>query len=198
MWRMHTTANTGRKLVAARRAMGISQRELGERLGIKQQQIARWERTEYASATLERVEAVAHVLGMDESGPEAWAAAEDQAAYGALPTGTDPALATAVRRLGVPPAAFAAFARSHGIERLELFGSVLTDEFGPRSDVDVLVTYRTTRVPSLIEAADHELELSAMLRRRADLVSRTAVEALGRRERRDAILSTARALYAAR
>ena len=81
--------------------------------------------------------------------------------------------------------------------RLDLFGSVLREEFGPASDVDVLVAYETGRTPGLMGAVDYELELSAIFRRKVDLVSRAAVESSPNRIRRTAILSSARCVYAA-
>ena len=45
-------------------------------------------------------------------------------------------------RLHADPAAIAEFRRRHEVLRLELFGSVLRDDFGPDSDIDVLATFR--------------------------------------------------------
>ncbi|MGH8071947.1 MAG: helix-turn-helix domain-containing protein [Candidatus Entotheonellia bacterium] len=53
-----------RALVQARIAAGISQKELAKRLGLKEQQIQRYEATEYASAKLARVAAVIRALGL--------------------------------------------------------------------------------------------------------------------------------------
>jgi ribosome-binding protein aMBF1 (putative translation factor) len=53
-----------RALVKARIAAGISQKELAKRLGLKEQQIQRYEATEYASASLTRVAAVIQALGL--------------------------------------------------------------------------------------------------------------------------------------
>jgi ribosome-binding protein aMBF1 (putative translation factor) len=53
-----------RALIEARIAAGWSQRELAERLGLKEQQIQRYEATDYASASLERVQSVARALGI--------------------------------------------------------------------------------------------------------------------------------------
>jgi ribosome-binding protein aMBF1 (putative translation factor) len=53
-----------RALVKARIAAGISQKELAKRLGLKEQQIQRYEATEYASASLTRVTAVIRALGL--------------------------------------------------------------------------------------------------------------------------------------
>jgi ribosome-binding protein aMBF1 (putative translation factor) len=51
-------------LIRARIAAGLSQKELAGRLGVKEQQIQRYEATRYAGATLERVQAVADALGV--------------------------------------------------------------------------------------------------------------------------------------
>jgi predicted nucleotidyltransferase/DNA-binding XRE family transcriptional regulator len=188
----------GALLVSERRRAGITQRELGERVGVRQQQVARWERTEYGSATLERVEAVARALDVEPRVAEDLpVAAEERAVYEAAPPGAEPEAVAAIRRLGVSPASLAAFARSHGIARLELFGSVLTRDFGDQSDVDVLATYEPGRTPTLMGAADQELELGAMLRRRVDLVSRAAVERGENVVRRRAVLDAAKVLYGA-
>jgi predicted nucleotidyltransferase/DNA-binding XRE family transcriptional regulator len=197
---MTGTTGIGTALISARKSRGLTQRALGEKLGVKQQQIARWERTGYRSASLERVVAVAQAVdvGLELLVAGVPMAAKDPAAYDPLPADTPPEVAVTLRRVGVSYPALAAFARSHGIERLELFGSVLTPEFESSSDVDVLVTYAEDRRPSLLQAGDHEAELAAMMRRRVDLVSRSAVEGGHNRVRRDAILGTAKTVYAAR
>lgn len=51
-------------LIKARIATKLSQKDLAERLGLKEQQIQRYEATEYASANLARVIEVSQVLGM--------------------------------------------------------------------------------------------------------------------------------------
>ena len=53
------------------------------------------------------------------------------------------------------------FCRGHHIRRLALFGSVLRENFGPESDVDVLVEFDPEHVPGLIGVARMERELSA-------------------------------------
>ena len=57
-------AELPRTLIKARIAAGLSQKELAGRLGLKEQQIQRYEATEYASASLERVGAVIQALGL--------------------------------------------------------------------------------------------------------------------------------------
>ena len=53
-----------RALIQARIAAGLSQRELAERLGLKEQQVQRYEATDYAGASLERLSEVIRALGL--------------------------------------------------------------------------------------------------------------------------------------
>lgn len=50
-------------LIRARIAAGLTQKELATRIGIKEQQVQRYEATNYASASLARVLQVARILG---------------------------------------------------------------------------------------------------------------------------------------
>jgi ribosome-binding protein aMBF1 (putative translation factor) len=52
-------------LIKARIAAKLSQKDLAERLGLKEQQIQRYEATDYASASLTRVFEVSQVLGLN-------------------------------------------------------------------------------------------------------------------------------------
>jgi len=51
-------------LIRARIAAGLTQKELAARLGLKEQQIQRYEATRYAGVSLDRVQAVAEALGV--------------------------------------------------------------------------------------------------------------------------------------
>lgn len=68
----------------------------------------------------------------------------------------------------IPEERIAAFCKANGIRRLALFGSILRDDFGPTSDIDVLVEFASgVKVGlSFIRMQD---ELSEMLGRRVDL-----------------------------
>lgn len=63
----------------------------------------------------------------------------------------------------------AAFCKKHHITKLAFFGSILTDRFGPDSDVDVLVEFDPAHIPGLIALSGMERELSQMLGRKADM-----------------------------
>ncbi len=74
----------------------------------------------------------------------------------------------AVERIRVDRERLAEFCRSNHIHKLALFGSVLRDDFGPDSDVDVLVEFEPGHVPGLRFFA-LERELSEILGRKVDL-----------------------------
>ncbi len=87
----------------------------------------------------------------------------------------------------------AQFCRANHIARLSLFGSVLREDFGPDSDVDVLVEFACDAVVTLLDMARMEEELAHTIGRRVDL--RTPQELS--RYFRDKVLATAVVQYAA-
>jgi predicted nucleotidyltransferase len=90
-----------------------------------------------------------------------------------------------------------AFCRKWGIAELALFGSVLRDDFGPDSDVDVLVRYTPDAEPSLFNHVEKEEELAEIFGRPVDLLSRKAIERSRNPFRRRSILESARVIYEA-
>ena len=100
-------------------------------------------------------------------------------------------------RLEVADEAIAEFCRKWRITELALFGSVLRDDFGPSSDVDVLVRFEEPVRWGLFAFGDMEDELAAILGRRVDLVTRAAIEESENYIRRRAILGSAQTIYAA-
>jgi hypothetical protein len=73
-------------------------------------------------------------------------------------------------RFPLSEAEIRAFCQKHHIRRLAFFGSVLRDDFGPASDVDLLVEFEPEHVPGLLRLAAMERELSAMIGgRRVDM-----------------------------
>ena len=65
-------------------------------------------------------------------------------------------------QLSVPKTELAAFCQTHGIRRLAIFGSALRSDFGPASDVDVLVEFAPGHTPGLLGMAGMEIELSVL------------------------------------
>lgn len=99
--------------------------------------------------------------------------------------------------LSWPAQKIADFCRRWAIAELSLFGSVLRDDFGTDSDIDLLVQFQPTARWSLLDHARMEIELEKVLGRQVDLVTRNSIEASPNWIVRDAILSSARTLYAA-
>lgn len=72
--------------------------------------------------------------------------------------------------LAVSQAVVAPICARHGIRRLALFGSQLNGTARPDSDIDLLVEFQPTARPTLLDMAQIESELSAVLQgRKVDL-----------------------------
>lgn len=63
--RASSLKEVGELLIKGRIASGLSQKELGDRLGVQQQQIQRYESEAYCAANLDRLEAVARALRLN-------------------------------------------------------------------------------------------------------------------------------------
>lgn len=100
-------------------------------------------------------------------------------------------------RIPIPHDALRQFCARWGVAELALFGSVLRDDFGPDSDVDVLVTFAPTATPTLLDLSRMERELATLAGRPVDLVSRRGIEQARSTGRRSEILASARVIYAA-
>ena len=98
-------------------------------------------------------------------------------------------------RIAVDRERIADFCRRHHIRRLSLFGSVLRDDFGPDSDVDMLVEFEPGKAPGLLALVRMEYELADLigLERRVDL--RTAQDLS--QYFRDEVVALAEEVYAA-
>ena len=87
------------------------------------------------------------------------------------------------------------YCRRWKITKLEVFGSVLRDDFGPESDVDFLVTFDPSLRLSLFDLVDAEDELAAIVGRPVDLVEREPIEQSRNWMRRKLILGSAQTIY---
>jgi len=100
-------------------------------------------------------------------------------------------------QIDIPRAEIEAFCKRHHIRRLALFGSVLRDDFGPESDVDVLVEFEPEANVTLLDLIEIERELSKILRRPVDLTDYESVEEDPNYLRRQSILQSVETVYAA-
>ncbi len=101
----------------------------------------------------------------------------------------------AAARVHLPSEQIAAFCDRWNVVEIALFGSVLRADFGPDSDIDVLVRFRPGQYPSLLGLSEMESDLAEMVGRRVDLVEREGVEQSPNYIRRRAILDSARTIY---
>lgn len=91
--------------------------------------------------------------------------------------------------VAIEPAKLKQFCRAHHVRRLALFGSALRDDFGPQSDIDVLVEFEDGHTPGLAFFAMQD-ELSALYGRQVDLNTPAFLGRLG-----DAVLADAEVVY---
>ncbi len=86
------------------------------------------------------------------------------------------------------------FCRRWKIVEFSLFGSVLRDDFGPDSDVDVLVTFAEDSERSLLDHVRMVEELKSIFGRDVDMAQECLLE---NPYRRQAILNAKEVIYAA-
>ena len=93
----------------------------------------------------------------------------------------------------LPETELAEICRRYQIKELCLFGSAVRGEMRSDSDIDLLVEFMPDAMVSLFGHFDAERELSKLVGKKVDLVSKTAL----RGRRRNDILAEARSIYAA-
>lgn len=93
---------------------------------------------------------------------------------------------------GVDRSKLAELCRRYHVRELAVFGSALREDFGPHSDVDVLVHFEPGHVPGLAFFRLQE-ELSKLFGRRVDLHTPGFLS----RYFRDRVMREARVLYVA-
>ncbi len=96
--------------------------------------------------------------------------------------------------IAIPRKGIAKFCRTHNIRKLSLFGSVLRDDFGPDSDIDVLVEFEPAARLSLFDFLRIQEELEGLFEHKVDLVEASA---LRNPFRRHEIMRTQQIVYAA-
>ena len=97
----------------------------------------------------------------------------------------------------IPAKEIEAFCKKWDIVELSVFGSALRDDFTSESDIDLLVSYADSARHGLFALVRMRNELESIFGREVDIVSRRMVEVSRNRIRRDAILNSARVVYAA-
>jgi len=100
-----------------------------------------------------------------------------------------------VKPIALPIDQIAKFCQHWQIIEVSLFGSVLRDDFHADSDIDILVTFGPTTNWGLLDRAQMQQELEAILSRPVDLISKRAIDRSSNWIRRQEILSTAQTIY---
>ncbi len=95
--------------------------------------------------------------------------------------------------LHIPTEDVASVCRRYQVRELALFGSVLREEHGSESDLDLLVSFQPTARVTFVTLARMQRELEALFGRRVDLVPKEGLKP----GIRDHVLATARVVYAA-
>ncbi len=96
-------------------------------------------------------------------------------------------------KITIPKPALSAFCRENGIRRLSVFGSALREDFGPGSDIDLLVEFEPEARIGFMKLARMQRELAAIIHRKVDLVPQDGLKPKIRTE----ALSGAEVIYAA-
>ncbi|MBI5960372.1 MAG: nucleotidyltransferase domain-containing protein [Chloroflexi bacterium] len=100
-------------------------------------------------------------------------------------------------QINLPLDEITAFCERWKILEFALFGSVLRDDFGSDSDIDVLVTFAPGSLRTLAAVTAMHNEIEAVLGRSVDLIDRQSIERSPNYLRRQAILGSLRTIYAA-
>lgn len=87
-----------------------------------------------------------------------------------------------------------AFCRKYGVAEFSLFGSILRDDFGPDSDVDVMLDFEAGRGFTFENTPDIQDELQRIFGRPVDVIEKGRIRNPIRRQN---IMNNYRVVYAA-
>ncbi|MBI2416404.1 MAG: nucleotidyltransferase domain-containing protein [Ignavibacteriales bacterium] len=90
-----------------------------------------------------------------------------------------------------------AFCKKNDIVELSVFGSILTEDFSPESDIDFLVTFNDSSVHNLFHVARMKEELQNIIGWEVDFVNKKSITKSQNYFRKKSILSNNRVIYAA-
>jgi predicted nucleotidyltransferase len=96
-------------------------------------------------------------------------------------------------QIAIPHDKIVDFCRRNQVRTISVFGSVLREDFGPESDIDVLVEFEQEARIGFMALGRMRRELADLLGRQVDLVPRDGLKP----QIRDNVLDSAQVLYAA-
>lgn len=97
-----------------------------------------------------------------------------------------------IGKIAFPRSKVQAFCKKYKVKKFSFFGSVLTDRFGPESDIDILVEFEQDAHPTYFTLYDMETDLTDLFGRRTDVRTPNEIS----RYYRDQVLSEAKLIYA--
>lgn len=100
-------------------------------------------------------------------------------------------------QIEIPYDQIADFCKRWKIQEFALFGSVLREDFGPDSDIDVLITHTSDAKWNLYDLVHMTEELEAIFGRKVDILNRQGIERSDNHLLRQIILNSARIIHAA-
>ena len=101
-------------------------------------------------------------------------------------------------KIKIPKAKIAEFCKRWNVSEFAIFGSALSADFHPDSDVDVLVSFAPQAHVTLFDMVHMQDELRAIFGREVDLISKRGVENSRNYLRRKTILDSAQVIHVAR
>ena len=100
-------------------------------------------------------------------------------------------------QINIPMDKLAELCKRWKIVELSLFGSVLRDDFGPDSDVDIMIEFDLDGTPSLFDLMTIGTEMSEIIGRPTDIITKAGIENSRNPFLKREILSSAEVFYAA-
>src|SRR2546430_1718262 len=97
-------------------------------------------------------------------------------------------------QINIPLKQIEEFCHKYGVEELALFGSVLREDFGPASDVDVMLKFKTGYGFTFENTPDIQDDLASIFGRPVDVIEKGRIRNPFRRQ---AIMNSYRVVYAA-
>jgi len=98
-------------------------------------------------------------------------------------------------KIRIPKSKLIEFCKRWNVSELALFGSVLSSDFRPESDVDVLVSFDPQAQVTLLDMARMQAELKEIFKRDVDLVSKRGLQRSRNYLRRKRILDSAQVIH---
>jgi uncharacterized protein len=100
-------------------------------------------------------------------------------------------------KIKIPKEKIAEFCKRWNVSEFAIFGSALRGDFGPDSDLDVLISFQPQAHVTLFDMVRMQDELKAIFGREVDLISKRGVENSRNYLRRKAILESAQVIHVA-